>query len=421
MQASRYCITRQVDDGLLVLSTLTGKCVYLSLGAWEQALSSTDMSDDTVKALWDAGVVVPEETDERAYADSLFHMRRMDTRHPLITMVVTDHCNLSCEYCIQPKSRKKEAMNDAVIRKSIAWLRTICERVWGAKQVSILFFGGEPLTAVDVIERASDAARQGLGVPVSLGVFTNGTLLDEKCRDRLKRAGVKRVHVSIDGTREVHDSRRRMSNQGTFDLVLGNVVPASHQFETTLVVNLDQQNRDSVPELLDYLNRLPLQKGTAVAFGTITRTADGRPYRCLPSDEQKTEYLLRAYASAVTAGIPIRLDLAPGACIFERESAVLIGPRGDLYDCIQGYGTDRFRVGSVFQDMRQYLTKRASRLGSVPKTREGCLACTAYPSCRGGCAYEKMSSGATPCRSRTLQEAYASVLEAVLEAKEGAR
>jgi MoaA/NifB/PqqE/SkfB family radical SAM enzyme len=65
--------------------------------------------------------------------------------------------------------------------------------------------GGEPLLRKDFFEIMEYAKELGF----SWGMTSNGTLIDRDTAERLKKAGMKTVSISIDGTEEIHDEFRR--------------------------------------------------------------------------------------------------------------------------------------------------------------------------------------------------------------------
>ncbi|MFM9447359.1 FxsB family cyclophane-forming radical SAM/SPASM peptide maturase [Streptomyces acidiscabies] len=88
----------------------------------------------------------------------------------------------------------------------------------------VMLHGGEPLLAgprriAHFAETLHDRWR-GLDTPLDLVVQTNGAQIKASWLDVFQRYGI-RVGVSLDGTREAHDRRRRRaSGRGTYDDVL---------------------------------------------------------------------------------------------------------------------------------------------------------------------------------------------------------
>lgn len=117
----------------------------------------------------------------------------------------TNRCNLNCIHCHQSSGERKE-----VELTTEEAFRVI--DIMGEAGISILTFsGGEPLVRSDVfdaIERADDAG-------IFCTIASNATLMTKQIVDRLKRSGVRRVEVGLDGCRaETHDFLR--NTPGTF-------------------------------------------------------------------------------------------------------------------------------------------------------------------------------------------------------------
>lgn len=107
-------------------------------------------------------------------------------------------------------------------------VRRIAEHVRAHRppRARVMLHGGEPLLAghrrVAHFARALRGEWRDLETPLDLVVQTNGGQLDRGWLDLFERHGI-RVGVSLDGTREAHDRRRRrVSGEGTY----GDVVEA---------------------------------------------------------------------------------------------------------------------------------------------------------------------------------------------------
>jgi uncharacterized protein len=142
----------------------------------------------------------------------------------LISLIlnVNTGCNLSCTYCYKedlaiPAKGKKMTIETAL--KSVDLLFNES----GARdRLSLVFFGGEPLTNVPVIRAAvdyADAKSRQSGKKVQFSLTTNATLLTEELVDFFTEHQFG-ISISIDGPKEVHDRHRlTVGGRGTYDLV----------------------------------------------------------------------------------------------------------------------------------------------------------------------------------------------------------
>ena len=127
---------------------------------------------------------------------------------------VASRCNLVCPYCYvyfkgdATWKRRPPMMPDDVFEQTLKRIREY-GTASGQTSVAISFHGGEPcLIGARRFDTWCSRAKQSLGdISVRFSIQTNGTLLDAEWAETLRRHEV-RVGVSVDGPREIHDSRR---------------------------------------------------------------------------------------------------------------------------------------------------------------------------------------------------------------------
>lgn len=124
---------------------------------------------------------------------------------------VTGRCNLNCRHCLYFE-HGKQVSEDLTFEQMLAILDEI------SIDGSIRFLwlsGGEPLMRKDIVALCGEITKRGL-VP---SLSTNGTLLTEERAVTLYRAGVRYVHLSLDGAdAPTHDYLRGTS--GAFERTL---------------------------------------------------------------------------------------------------------------------------------------------------------------------------------------------------------
>lgn len=134
---------------------------------------------------------------------------------------VTQACNLRCRYCTfgggfpDHRTHSLRRMSPAVLEKAIA---AALRDGSALDEISIAFYGGEPMLAFDLIERGVAFARaEAGGKRLRFSTTTNGTLIDGE------KAGFLAEHrfsvlVSIDGPKGVHDANRIFRDgHGSYD------------------------------------------------------------------------------------------------------------------------------------------------------------------------------------------------------------
>jgi len=152
--------------------------------------------------------------------------------------------------------------------------------------VKFAFTGGEPLVRRDIFELVEYAASYDMQVVMA----TNGTLIDEDVASRLKKAGLYRAAISIDGIGAAHDEFRGV--KGAFDAMMRGVnackkVGLRVQFLTTV----SKINLKEIPKIMDLANRLQVDRIYLVALIAVGR---GRQISdaCLSADEMEQFFRL---------------------------------------------------------------------------------------------------------------------------------
>lgn len=188
---------------------------------------------------------------------------RGDTRS--VTLMPTSYCNMACSYCGQEhvKAAHDRARADRTARRVEAILADP-----GVSAVSVTWFGGEPLLALRVIREFSarfTAAAEQHGTAYSARMATNGSLLTPRVlRELHDTCALRAMEVTLDGPQEVHDRRRlRRNGRGSFhrtvaalaEVLADGSVP---RLRIGIRANVDRENEDAVPELLDDLACLGL-------------------------------------------------------------------------------------------------------------------------------------------------------------------
>lgn len=126
-----------------------------------------------------------------------------------VSLTLTQQCNLSCTYCYEHhKSTKKMGIDTA--KRIID-----CELAHSKEGESIVFefFGGEPFLEFESIKELTTYVCEKKGeISCALFASTNGTLIHGEVQDWLREhSNCFSCGLSLDGTREMHNSNRSNS------------------------------------------------------------------------------------------------------------------------------------------------------------------------------------------------------------------
>lgn len=131
---------------------------------------------------------------------------------------VTDRCNLRCTYCM-PKEGLSQIGHDDVLRyEEILKIARIAAKK-GISKIRIT--GGEPLVRKNIISLVSDI--NNIDGIEDISITTNGVLL-KKCAAQLKKAGLKRINISLDSLEK--NKYSEITRGGNLDDVLEGITEA---------------------------------------------------------------------------------------------------------------------------------------------------------------------------------------------------
>lgn len=148
---------------------------------------------------------------------------------PMMTLEVTQECNLRCKYCIynncyeqfRPFTSRKMTWETA--KKAIDYVYSLV-KFRTKKNFDVGFYGGEPLLNVPVIEQAVEYSKQIFNDwNLTFSMTSNITALNKDIANFLINNNI-RLNVSLDGNKENHNAKRVFAGgQGTHDTVMRNL------------------------------------------------------------------------------------------------------------------------------------------------------------------------------------------------------
>jgi len=195
-------LAREVLD-LVAAAPLSLAALQAKLAARHEAEAVAEVVDEL------AACEVLRDTAAEARAPAA---RKRVSSFPLTTVVlnVATGCNLACGYCFKEdltSVAKSQVMDFATAQAAIEML---LRESPGRARYNVVFFGGEPLTQMPLLERVVAWGEQRFAeaaARVDFSLTTNATLITPRIADWLSAHNVG-VAVSIDGPRAIHDRHR---------------------------------------------------------------------------------------------------------------------------------------------------------------------------------------------------------------------
>jgi heme b synthase len=219
----------------------------------------------------------------------------------LIFWELTTQCNLSCIHC-----RAESGANRPERELSLHEIRGVIDDIVSEYRPILVLTGGEPLYREDVYDIASYASGRGLTVALA----TNGTLIDGRAAAQIRKSGIGRVSISIDGMdSRSHDGFRGIP--GSFDRALHGIAflrreEVPFQINTTVT----RRNADEIAGILDLAESLgarALHLFMLVPVGCGVEIAESE----MITAEKYEQVLNWFYDRSKTTGLELKATCAP--------------------------------------------------------------------------------------------------------------
>jgi uncharacterized protein len=368
-------------------------------------------------------------------------------QHMAITVLdldVTKDCNLRCTYCFKGENvhRGASRMSLSTAMAAVDW---VIAASYGARQLWVNLFGGEPLLAFQIIRQLVPYAKRKAashGKEIQFGCTTNLTLIDAEIADFFRTWGMG-WHCSIDGPPEVQDRQRPTADGGLSS-------PAAERGARYALrdrpgamarATLTPTSVTRVYESVLYFEQLGFSTfGFAIADEETWSAADLREY-------ERQLSMLRAHAMEnwYRKGVDKRLsafdniirahvtDRQPTYSCGAGRGSALVDECGDIWPCHRWDGADlssqsagAWRLGNIFRDgfnhdLHRALLDRDRWACQRPK----CAQCSVQRLCAGGCPAASLGCGGgiyaqhrTNCASFRIAHRQALLLHDELQAEE---
>lgn len=246
---------------------------------------------------------------------------------------ITRKCNLRCKHCLNSSGLElDDNLSDEEIKKLIVQLSN-------AGIQEIRFTGGEPLTHNSIYDFISLATNNG--IYVSIG--TNGTLITENIAKKLKKAGLKKAVLSLDGTKERHDFIRGLGNfdktfkaidylkENNIDVKVNSVIMKNNIEEVIELAKIMNDNKtDFFIRRFIESGRGSLLEGNTLTFNDYLYVNERLKY-LLDKDKYVRGHYIRLSDNSKNTRINIPFNIKLSCKVGQR--ALVILPNGLIHFC----------------------------------------------------------------------------------------
>lgn len=353
-------------------------------------IKACDVKDkELINDLEKVKVLVENDEDELYSLHYNANLYRYNPEKIYLTIAPTQDCNFDCTYCYE-SDRPSIYMSEDVENGIIDYLNAS-----SVKLMNLVWFGGEPLLAVQTIESLYQKIKE-LNIKIDESfIITNGFLLELDVFKRLLDCQITDFQITIDGIEEYHNARRPLKGNGdTFSTIVRNVrnaldycVKSNIKVRFYVRVNIDKTNKMQFFEVKkmfsDYSSKL------ITIHPGLTKDHSCMDASCMATKEFVDFHL------DIFKELGVRLmDFYPNniltECFTRHLTSYLIGADGKMYKCWHDLGNPSKEIGNIirYKEVDSLLLSKYV-LGTDPYLDKKCTKCKYMPICGGGCPLER--------------------------------
>lgn len=248
---SDYTIVEEYNDGYIVFNSITWSMYYLSKDEYGNVLSNDTLIKNKVVV---DDSIYEYDIAEQAYLkrSSRTNTRMYDTINSYVVFT-TNTCNAHCPYCYE--NTKIGSMSLETAEKFVNFA---IKHKKDGKNLSILWFGGEPLKNIPIINYISGRLKNE-NIQFSSKMISNCSLFTPDLLDNaINIWNLKQLQVTFDGPEEMYNHIKNYDNinGSAFKVVLDNIenILQKSNIKVVIRINVSHSNIDSIQELIDCLN-----------------------------------------------------------------------------------------------------------------------------------------------------------------------
>jgi len=392
-------------------------CVFTEIDelAWDvlEKCTETNGRDEVIDALKTKyeESMVSEALDELEFMESegflftedpLTGYQAHSSAVSTLCLNVAQDCDLNCRYCFAKGGsygKGQSRMPSEVAFKAVDF---ILNHSGGIRELTLCFFGGEPLLNFPVIMETVDySLRRGreTGKQFRFNITTNGTRLTREIREFLASNDFSLI-FSIDGPRDIQDEMRPFNDgTGSYDVVSRNLrelIEENNEIALDFSIRATYTRKDhDISKISLHLvdmgcHDISVEPAVLKDDELEIRTSD------LPVIKDEYSRFARNYIYEINRGrcfsffhFRHTMDQTSRATRYLTQCGagsgyLAVSSDGDIYPCHRFVGNDEYSMGDVFNGISRPDISGFFVSAHV-NNKKKCLHCWARYICGGGC------------------------------------
>jgi uncharacterized protein len=376
-------------------------------------------NNDFVSYLLERGYAFENPEDQNASISNAYEEFKEEVNRSQVQLMLvpTYGCNLACTYCYQGKGTDQSSQGTSLNidnRPTLISKETVdaffdyakTTFLQGSQKPFITLFGGEPLINSPaqkniinyIVDKCTDENYE-------LSAVTNGYDFTEYI-DILKKVKIKEIQFTLDGSKDIHDTRRATANKkGTFERIVAGIEAAvNNKMPVNLRSVVDTENIKDIVNLAKFLDK----KGWLDLPPELFKTQIGRNYELFDcyakpqylmtqaelwgefASQSKAYPILAKFHRPDLKGIRHLVDtgemyMASFDTCTACKTEWVFDLYGYIYGCTASCGREEYLLGTFWPEVKlnhkTIKTWQIRDVKSIPKCRD----CKYDVICGGGC------------------------------------
>lgn len=410
MLVSKYTFLFKSDGACYVYNTLSNALLEIDRESYDIIYKANqihnrvtcDMIDpDLYSALMDANILTrSNEDDFLKYKSAIYAMRRQ-THSMHLTIAPTMDCCFRCDYCFE-KYKGKKYMNESVMESIINYVL----RQSNLKIMKITWFGGEPLMALDEMEKFHNLFTKKCKIPVISNIITTGYHIDLEAIQIFKKLMISSIQITLDGVGATHNKiKNHKTDKDVFSKVMDNIELLGREasdINVVIRVNLTHENKNEYIELAKLCEkRFSGFRNIAISPAFVLDRGTSDCEKCsisqlLFNHKDRADFII----DLANKGYHSHFTNYPNPffyeCAIRDTMAIAFDPEGYAYKCWEVIGNKDYAIGKISKEgeIINYNEVILNRhlYGADPLEDAICKDCKYLPICSGGCPIQRIEN-----------------------------
>ena len=359
------------------------------LGVFDGDLANVTVSVEVLECLVRQGMLIPKNQDEEL---RLAIVRQNQITNPdnelKIAINTTYGCNARCDYCFECNADHSKMSYETADMVA----DYICKSANEDTLITYRWFGGEPLLAVDIIDRVINRVNEFYDNKAKYRsvILSNGTVYNEEIlRKMYEEWKVYEFHVTLDGEKDVHNKKKNYVNPGFdgYSRVMELVEKLlEHDIIVACRINIDKNNIDSLNNIISSFDKYNHKDLLNIYAAPVRRHTKESEEYCFDYS-QYNEVFDKIFGVLHEHDLLSSVEfIAPKrkvtCCSTRATNEIVVDTKGNLFKCMQTATNDQYAIGTCKNGL-EYNSELAKWL--VPQTPEECKDCIYMPICQAGC------------------------------------